>query len=84
MLVCVIPVINGAELLVWKPTAQPIARAEFVPQGLVDEMFVSVRYGQSVQSAPSCGAQASVDSLDGATFVATLHDNHFLHKDGWW
>ena len=64
MLVCVIHAIHGAQLLVWKPMAEPIAHAEFVPQSLVDEMFVRVRFGQSVQSAPGCGAQASVNTLD--------------------
>ena len=64
ILVCVIYAISGAELLVWKPMAQPIARAEFVPQSLIDEMFVRMRYTQNVQSALDCGAQASVNTLD--------------------
>ena len=45
MFVCVVYAINGAELLVWNPMTQPVARAELMPQGFVDEMFVGVWYG---------------------------------------
>ena len=64
MLVALISAINGAKVLVWKPMAQPIACAEFVPQNCVDEMFVHLRYAESVKSAPGCGAQASVDTRE--------------------